>query len=498
MTPMAKCRNAGRIARIKRPMFTNLQLALKTLMQNRLQALLTLSGMSIGVAMVVIVSGLGLGAQRQIEAQIESAGPTLITIRSGNFQPIGITTAGQQDSSGGELAEGFSGEDNYGDISYEQNAAMLAARQRATAPRMSKVRSPALPLGKKEITLLEDSIADIRAIAASVAGNLTLDPTPNNPVRIARLYGYEVDWPDMQGWELVAGELIDEQAHLQAQAVAMVPQEVADRYWQGTEAVGQSLFIGGETYEIVAVVATGESEQSSLIVPTVYVPLPVAQRLLQAENFDQIHVRSASVQKTTEVAENIRAAMRKLRQLPDDTVDDFSIQTQSLSALPSLGTDPRLARAVHANIQQFELASWEEMATSLRQAGRTFTYLLSSAAAVSLLVGGIGVMNIMLVSVTSRTREIGLRMAVGARMNDVLSQFMVEAITLAALGGLLGLAIGTVVLFLAQNFLYWTMAISPTMLLLAISVAAITGLVFGYGPARRAASLDPVIALKAE
>ena len=190
--------------------------------------------------------------------------------------------------------------------------------------------------------------------------------------------------------------------------------------------------------------------------------------------------------------------MRELRQLPDEYLDDFRVETQSLSAMPGQGMDPRLARAVHGNIIEFEQASWEEMATSLRQAGRTFTYLLSGAAAVSLLVGGIGVMNIMLVSVTARTREIGLRMALGARMRDVLVQFMVEAVTLAALGGLIGLSLGAAGLFAARHLLDWTTAISPLMLLVAITMAALTGVIFGYGPARRAAEMDPVVALKAE
>ena len=110
-----------------------------------------------------------------------------------------------------------------------------------------------------------------------------------------------------------------------------------------------------------------------------------------------------------------------------------------------MGTDPRLARAVYGNVEQFEQAAFEEMANSLRQAAKTFTYLLSSAAAVCLIVGGIGIMNIMLVSVAARTREIGLRMALGARVHDVLTQFLVEAPDLAFLGGMLGFLVGILV-----------------------------------------------------
>ena len=138
------------------------------------------------------------------------------------------------------------------------------------------------------------------------------------------------------------------------------------------------------------------------------------------------------------------------------------------------------------------------MAKSLRAAGRTFTLLLAGAAAVSLLVGGIGVMNIMLVSVSSRTREIGLRMALGARAEDVMVQFLVEAVALAALGGLMGLVLGGIGLLVADYGLHWATAVSPFMIVLAVVVAGVTGIAFGIGPARRAAALDPVIALKAE
>lgn len=468
-------------------------------MQNRLQAMLTLCGMSIGVAMVVIVSGLGLGARQQIESQIESAGPTLITIRSGNFRPASITMAGQQDSSGGEVAEGSLGGAELGlDPSDGESSIAMEARKRIQAPRQTRVRAPALPLGPGELQMLNKDITDVRAVAASVIGNLTLDSHPQNPVRIVRLYGFQAAWPDMQGWELIQGRLISAGEHQRAAPVMQISAAVAERLWPGESAIGKTLYLGGFEIEVVGIIGSVEDEGNITVVPSVYLPLSLAKSLLKRDNFDEINVRSASVGKTTEVATNIRAALRELRLLPDDTLDDFRVDTQSLSAMPSMGMDPRLARAVHSNIVEFEQASWEEMAMSLRQAGRTFTYLLSGAAAVSLLVGGIGVMNIMLVSVTARTREIGLRMALGARMKDVLVQFMVEAITLAALGGISGLILGAAGLFIAQYGLHWTTAISPTMLIVAIVMAAATGIIFGYGPARRAASLDPVVALKSE
>src|SRR5690606_17992933 len=114
--------------------------------------------------------------------------------------------------------------------------------------------------------------------------------------------------------------------------------------------------------------------------PSLHLPLRLAQSLLGREDFDSIQLRSQSVAVTTQLAQGLRQALRELRELPEDTLDDFRVQTQSVAALPSLGSDPRLARAVHANVLEFEQEAWQEMARSLRQAGRTFTLLLASAA----------------------------------------------------------------------------------------------------------------------
>ncbi len=474
---------------------TSFRMALKALSQNRLQAMLTLSGMSIGIAMVVLVSGLGKGAQEQIETQIESAGPTMIRIRAGNFQLLAQANGGQ-DSSGGEVSESRLIDSEMLAIGSTQGSGMVNGTERPI--KITKVRSPAYPLGHDELSMLSNDINDVRAVAAIVTGNLSTDAENNPPVRIARIYGFHSAWQDMQAWRILKGRTISEVEQDSGAAVMLVNSAIAQKLWPNTEAIGQHLPLGGKQVTVVGIIDDGNDSSSAIIVPTVYVPLALAMELLDTRHFDEISVRTRSVATTTVVAENIREAMRELRNLPDDTLDDFRVETQSVSAMPGMGSDPRLARAVHSNVVEFELASWEEMAKSLRQAGRTFTLLLSAAAAVSLLVGGIGVMNIMLVSVASRRREIGLRMAMGARMNDVLLQFIVEAVTLAALGGVLGLMLGTVGLYIASNAMHWATSISTSMLLIAVTMAAFTGIIFGYGPARSAARLDPVVALKFE
>ncbi|MEM6605900.1 MAG: ABC transporter permease [Pseudomonadota bacterium] len=485
-------------------MLVNLGLALKALSRNRLQAALTLSGMAIGIAMVVIVAGLGRGAQLRIEDSIERAGPTRITVRAGNFRPAAIAAAEFEEGSGGGLSQGGLGGGD-GDPSPDDAdaiAAALALREEkeaaARAAAQMKVRSPAWPLTLSQLEAIADTVADVRAIAGSVVANVRLDAAIDGRVRAVRLHGFQEAWPEMSGWRLLKGREISPREHTSAAPVAVLPTAAADRLWPAGDSVGNSLLIEGQQITVVGVVDTPEIEKGFVLVPDVFVSLPLAQSLTDQRELDRIDVRSVSVARTSAVAQSLEQTLRRVRELPDDTLNDFRVETQSAAAMPGLGTDPRLALAVQSNVVEFEKASWEEMARSLRRAGQTFTLLLSAAAAVSLLVGGIGVMNVMLVSVTARTREIGLRMAMGARVRDVQTQFLVEAVTLALLGGVLGLLIGTCGLWAAHHGFDWATSLSLDMLLLGIAVAAATGIVFGFGPARRAARLDPVVALRSE
>jgi putative ABC transport system permease protein len=483
-------------------MTTNLRMALRSLTQNKLQALLTLLGMSVGIAMVVIVSGLGRGAQLRIESQIEAVGPTRISIHAGNFTPSAIDSGGQQDSSGGEPSEGSyaSGLSTGGDLADASgDAAVMDARRRMTAVQRTRYRSPPTPLGAAEMALLREQADGVRAVAGSVGGNVSLDAGAGLPVYVARFGGFEPAWPDMTDWKLEEGRWISAAEHAQAAPVMLVTRQAASQIWPKLNSpLGQTVAAGGRKIAVVGVIEAGGHGGTDAVVPTVYVPVGLAHALLHRNNYDAITVRTTSVGVTASVAKDIRQNLRGLHHLPQDMVDDFRVETQSVAAMPGMGSDPRLARAVHSNTAGFEQASWEQMAKSLRQAGRTFTLLLAGAAAVSLLVGGIGIMNIMLVSVSARTREIGLRMALGARPGDVLLQFLVEAVALAALGGLVGLALGMTGLLVTQYGLHWAAAASPAMLAAALAMAAITGVVFGFVPARRAAFLDPVIALRSE
>jgi putative ABC transport system permease protein len=472
--------------------------AAKSLLRNRLQASLTLIGMSVGVAMVVIVSGLGLGAHQKIEAQLQSAGPTLITIRSGNFTPAGASSTGQEDGSGGEVGQG-GGALSVGDggAGSDVNAANPNVQASRHVIKMSRFHSPATPLGEPDVRVVS-GMHDVTAVAASMDGNASLARDAGTLMHVVHVNGFQSSWPDIQGWKLASGRWISDSEQRDGAPVALLPVGAAARLWpDAATPLGQVLKFNGRVVTVVGTF-TAHDIDTQAVIPQLYTDLTQARKLLDRDDYDTITVRAAAVDVMSALAARVRTSLRELHKLSADTFDDFGVQTQSASAMKGMGTSPSTVRSVHSNMFNLDQASYEQMARSLRKSGQTFSLLLAGGAAVSLLVGGIGVMNIMLVSVTARTREIGLRMAVGARTRDVLVQFLAEAIMLAVVGGLLGVLLGTVGLSTLSHTLHWATAISPTMLVLALLMAATTGVVFGYGPARRGAILDPVIALRSE
>ncbi len=177
--------------------------------------------------------------------------------------------------------------------------------------------------------------------------------------------------------------------------------------------------------------------------------------------------------------------------------DDFTVKTQASEALTK-GLNTSVAAFILANMPQMDQVNLQEMSGTLSRAGQTMTALLAAIATISLIVGGIGIMNIMLVSVTERTREIGIRRAVGARSRDVLMQFLVEAVALGLAGGLLGIMVGFIVSFTITSTLQWKAEVSLTAVALAFGISAATGVFFGFYPARRASLLNPIDALRFE
>jgi ABC-type antimicrobial peptide transport system permease subunit len=230
----------------------------------------------------------------------------------------------------------------------------------------------------------------------------------------------------------------------------------------------------------------------------VYVPFPTVQRLLNVSKLNDITVTAASTGEVTRLARALTDLLRLRHHIGIKDPDDFTVATQARQALARGGLRPEVARAVVGNVSGLEQVTLEQLAKTLDRASRTMTALLASIAGVSLLVGGIGIMNMMLLSVTERTREIGIRRAVGARASDVLEQFLAEAVTLSLAGGAVGVALGFIASTTISQLLRWSTRVSPGAVLLSFGIAAAVGIFFGWYPARQAARLDPIESLRYE
>ncbi len=230
----------------------------------------------------------------------------------------------------------------------------------------------------------------------------------------------------------------------------------------------------------------------------VYMPYTTTHHLLNLTKLNDITVTAASTGGVSALSKRIGELLRQRHGISNEKPDDFTISTQATRAVATGGLPPDVAAAIAGNVKELERVTLEQLAGTLERASGTMRWLLAAVAAVSLLVGGIGIMNITLLSVTERTKEIGLRMAVGARGRDVTRQFLTEAVAISVAGGLVGIVLGLAASYLISSTLRWATVVSPSAVFIAFGVSAAVGVLFGWYPARRAAELDPIDALRHE
>jgi putative ABC transport system permease protein len=306
-----------------------------------------------------------------------------------------------------------------------------------------------------------------------------------------------------RAWTFTGGRFFSEREQDRGAQVIVLGQVVVDRlFGAGANPVGQTVTLWNQPFEVVGVVtsatwvvqpAPGDDQFDA-----VYMPYTTTQRLLNLSKLNDITVTAESSGDVSRLSRDITRLLRVRHGIGDNEPDDFTIVTQAAKALTTGGLPPGVARAVAANVSELEKVTLEQLALTMERASKTMTWLLAAVAAVSLLVGGIGIMNITLLSVTERTKEIGLRMAVGARGKDVMRQFLFEAVVISALGGLLGIIVGVIASISIARSLQWATVVSPASVLLALGVATAVGVFFGWYPAKQAARLDPIVALRRE
>jgi putative ABC transport system permease protein len=282
--------------------------------------------------------------------------------------------------------------------------------------------------------------------------------------------GGNEDYTIVRNWPVARGEMFTGREIQSAEKVCLLGDTVAKTLFPDQDPVGQVIRVRNMPFRVMGVlVPKGQGQWGQDQDDLVLMPYTTAQKkLLGVTYINQVIISATSEDAVEPTAKAITAVMRERHRISNPDDDDFMVRTI------------------------------EELAATRVQMAQTMTGLLMSVASVSLLVGGIGIMNIMLVSVTERTREIGLRMAVGARTRDILNQFLAEAVTLSMAGGAIGIVFGVVVSKVLTGVLGWPTAIAPNSVGIAFLFAAAVGVFFGYYPARRAADLDPIEALRYE
>ncbi len=329
--------------------------------------------------------------------------------------------------------------------------------------------------GATKTLVYDDMTAILRecpAVVAAAPGSMTAAQVVfENDNWSTRVTGTEPQYFDIRNWPMQSGAAFT-QADVQAAAnVAIIGETVRKNLFGATEAVGQTIRIKSVPFHVVGVLAPkGQSaamgdDQDD----TILIPITTLQKKMTGETWLRwIMVSAISRDGSYAAQQQITGLLRDRHRIRPGTDDDFMVRN---------------------------LADVADLAD---QASRVFTLLLASIASVSLLVGGIGIMNIMLVSVTERTREIGIRMAIGATEADVQRQFLIEAVVLSMIGGAIGIAVGVGSSLLITNVLGWPVLVSPLSIVVAVVFSAAVGIFFGFYPARKAASLDPIEALRYE
>jgi putative ABC transport system permease protein len=341
---------------------------------------------------------------------------------------------------------------------------------RAGAPSRGHIHGPAgegVSLTPADADAIRENCPSITAVVPEVTGSYQVKYENQN--WNTRVTGTTPDYQWVRNAPVAEGEYFSNTDNLRRERVCVIGKTVVENLFGQTDPIGRTIKMRGINFKVVGVLkekgVQGWWNQDDQIL----IPLETAMyRVMGRDSYGSISLRVANDNLMDVATVEVESALRREHRLRQGEENDFSVRSMS------------------------------DVASTLGEATETFTVLLASIALVSLVVGGIGIMNIMLVSVTERTREIGVRMALGARRRDILMQFLIESVTLASLGGLIGIAGGVGAATIMADLYNWNTLVSPPAVAISFGFAFVVGVFFGLYPARKASRLDPIEALRYE
>ena len=401
-----------------------LKVAIKAILNNKFRSFLSMLGIIIGVAAVIVMMAIGQGSKQSIRENISAMGTNIIMIRPGADRGMG------------------------------------GVRQDPSSMQTLKVED--YEAVKKEAKYISYISPEVTASGQAINGNNNTSTT---------LYGESPEYLDIKQWEITSGSVFTDEDIKKSAKVCIIGKTVVDElFGENVDPVGKMIRFKSIPFRVIGVLKSkGYSsfgmDQDNLIIT----PYTTVMKRVSAQTYlSSINCSALTEEMTDDAISELTQILRQQHKLKDEAEDDFTIRSQ------------------------------QEMMETMSSTMDTVTLILVVAAAFSLLVAGIGIMNIMLVSVTERTKEIGLRMSVGARGMDISNQFLIESIIIAVTGGVLGIALG-MLLSTSANLLF-SLPTSVPMWAIVVSfiVCTLIGIGFGYFPARKAASMDPIEAIRYE
>ena len=422
-------------------MIETVRVAFAGLTANKLRTGLTVLGLMIGVGSVIVLIAVGTGSSSAVESDINSLGSNLLTVTASSS--LGGLGASSSSSSGLTLAEADALDDHF------------------EAP---DVKSVSPVVDASDVTLTYD--------------NSTFEPSS--------FVGTNSTYASASDYTLAEGSWITQADVKNHTRVIVIGPEVDEELFSSGDPVGDTIQVNGTNFEVIGVTASKGSNGSSNEDDIAFAPFTAVQDTLTGYgSLSEVLVQARSADATDAAQTEVEDILNKLDPATTSTASSSSSSSSSFGSSSESSSD-----------SNFTVSNQSTILAASTSSSKVFTTLLGEVAAISLLVGGIGVMNIMLVSVTERTREIGIRKAIGARRSDILTQFLVEAVMVSMLGGLAGIAAGLI----GSQFKIAGVqpVIAPYSVFLAFGAAVLTGLFFGTYPASRAARMRPIEALRFE